>query len=306
MIVVLAGGTGAAKFLSGLVQVVDREDIYVIGNTGDDAVFFGLHVSPDLDTICYTLAGEVNAATGWGMANETWHAMDSIERYGGETWFHLGDRDLGTHLYRTSRLREGAQLSLVTQEIADAWQIGVDLVPMSDSPVRTYLELLDGTEVAFQDYFVKLRHSVPVTAVTFRGASQAVPTDGILEAIAAADQIVVAPSNPIVSIGPILAIPDIREALEKVRDKVKAISPIVAGVALKGPADRLLRELGHEASVVGVAGLLADVSDTLVIDEQDGALAKSISRMGIKPLVTNTVMSTPELAKKLAAIVIDC
>lgn len=306
MIVVLAGGTGAAKFLSGLVQVVDRQDIYVIGNTGDDAVFFGLHVSPDLDTICYTLAGEVNAATGWGMANETWHAMDSIERYGGETWFHLGDRDLGTHLYRTSRLREGAKLSLVTQEIADAWQIGVDLVPMSDSPVRTYLELLDGTEVAFQDYFVKLRHSVPVTAVTFRGASQAVPSDGILEAIAAADQIVIAPSNPIVSIGPILAIPDIREALEKVRDKVKAISPIVAGVALKGPADRLLRELGHEASVVGVASLLAGVADTLVIDEQDGALSKSISVMDLKPIVTNTVMSTPELAKNLASIVIDC
>ncbi|MCL5047472.1 MAG: 2-phospho-L-lactate transferase [Firmicutes bacterium] len=306
MIVVLAGGTGAAKFLNGLVQVVDREDIYVIGNTGDDAVFFGLHVSPDLDTICYTLANEVNHGTGWGLSNETWNAMATVERYGGDTWFHLGDRDLGTHLYRTARLREGATLSLVTQEIAEAWRIGIDLVPMTDSPVRTYLELLDGTEVAFQDYFVKLRHSVPVTAVSFRGASKAVPTEGILEAIGEAEQILIAPSNPIVSIGPILAIQGIRELLEKNRDKVKAISPIVAGLALKGPADRLLRELGYESSVVGVAGLLADVADKLVIDEQDMALAKSISEMDIKPVVTNTIMSTPELAKNLASVVIDC
>ncbi len=306
MIVVLAGGTGAAKFLSGLIQVMKREDIYVVGNTGDDAVFFGLHVSPDLDTICYTLAGEVNSATGWGLKSETWHAMDTVARYGGDTWFHLGDRDLGTHLYRTARLREGALLSTVTEEIAEAWQIGVDLVPMSDAPVRTYLELLDGTEVAFQDYFVKLRHSVPVEAVTFRGASQATPTEGILEAFAAAERIILAPSNPIVSIGPILAIPAVRNALEKYRDKVRAVSPIVAGVALKGPADRLLRELGHEASVVGVAGLLADVTDTLVIDEQDAALAKSISGLDVRPVVTNTIMSTPELAKKLASVVIDC
>lgn len=299
MIVVLAGGIGAARLLAGLVKVIDPEELVVIGNTGDDDEFHGLHVSPDLDTITYTLTGEANPGTGWGLAGETWHAMEMLERYGGETWFHLGDRDIGTHLYRTARLSQGATLSEVTAEIAQALGLSLVLAPMSNDPVRTRIELLDGSEIGFQDYFVRLHHAVPISGVRFAGAEQSWPTPGVLAAIGEAEHIILAPSNPIVSIGPILAVPGISQALAAVRERVVAISPIVAGFALKGPADKMMRELGHESSVVGVAKMLTEVASTLVIDKADERLAAGVEATGMNCVVTDTVMSSAQVASAL-------
>lgn len=304
MITVLAGGVGAARLLAGLVEVVDPSDVTIVANTGDDARFHGLHVSPDLDTICYTLAGEVNPATGWGLVGESWQAMASLDRYGGETWFQLGDRDLGTHLYRTGRLLAGATLSEVTAEITRALGLAVRLLPMSDDPVRTRLELLEGGEVDFQDYFVRLHHDVPVRSVRFDGADSARPAAFVLEALEEAAMVVVAPSNPIVSIGPILAVPGIGPLLAARRERVVAISPIVDGVALKGPADRLLRELGHESSVVGVARLLSAVAGTLVIDRSDERLAGAVEEAGMRCVVADTVMRTRAVAAALGELAI--
>ncbi len=302
MIAVLAGGVGAARLLTGLVEVVAPAQVTVVANTGDDAVFHGLHVSPDIDTIAYTLAGESNPGTGWGLAEESWQAMAMLDRLGGPTWFQLGDRDLGTHLYRTGRLLFGATLTEVTEEIADALDIGVRLLPMSDDPVRTRLELLDGSEVDFQDYFVRLRHAVPVRGVRFAGASLARPGPEVLEVLASADAVLLAPSNPVVSIGPILSVPGVAGVLGARRESVVAISPIVAGAALKGPADRLLRELGHESSVLGVAGLLADVAGTLVIDRADAALAAGVEALAMTCVVAETVMAGPGVAAELGRV----
>ncbi|MCU1493014.1 MAG: 2-phospho-L-lactate transferase [Acidimicrobiaceae bacterium] len=304
MIAVLAGGVGAARFLVGLVGVVEPGEITAIVNTADDTVLHGLHVSPDLDTVTYTLAGAVNPATGWGLVGESFAAMDALDRYGAPTWFRLGDRDLGTHLYRTGRLAAGAHLSDVVAEVAAAWGLGLRLLPMSDDRVRTRLELVEGGEVAFQEYFVHLRHSVPVRRVRFEGAESARPAPGVLEALAEAETIVVAPSNPIVSIGPILAVPGIAEMLESRRERVVAISPIVGGTALKGPAGRLLVELGGESSVVGVARHLQARIGTLVIDEADRGLAPEVEALGMRCLVTATVMGTPEVAADLARAVL--
>ena len=316
MIAALAGGVGAARLLGGLVQVVAPPDITVIVNTGDDTILHGLHVSPDLDTVTYSLAGVVNPETGWGQAGESWAAMEALERYGGETWFRLGDRDLATHLYRTQRLRDGASLSTITSEIAASWGIGPHLLPMSDDPVRTRVTLaeadgsLPGTrpqdrEVEFQDYFVRRRHAVEVQAVRFEGAEQARPAPGVLEAVETATTVVVCPSNPIVSIGPILAVPGIEDALARRRSDTVAVSPIVAGAALKGPADRLLTELGHEASVVGVARLYAPLASTLVVDEADAVLADRVEREGVRCVVAPTVMSSPEASAALAKVVMS-
>ena len=300
MIAALAGGVGAARFLAGLARVVEPETVVTVVNTGDDAVLHGLHVSPDLDTVTYTLAGAVNPATGWGLAGETWAAMAALGRYPSSlAWFNLGDRDLATHLYRTQRLREGATLSEVTGEIAAAWDVAVRVVPMSDDRVETRLSLDDG-EVGFQDYFVRLRHAVPVSAVRFAGVESARPAPGVLEALAGAERVVICPSNPIVSIGPVLAVPGVADGLAARRDAVVAVSPIVAGAALKGPADRLLRELGHEASVVGVARLYAGVAGTLVVDEADAALAGAVEAEGMRCAVTRTIMHGPAEAAALA------
>jgi LPPG:FO 2-phospho-L-lactate transferase len=276
----------------------------VVVNTGDDTVLHGLHVSPDLDTVTYSLAGVVNPETGWGLAGETWAAMDALERYGGETWFRLGDRDLATHLYRTQRLRDGASLSQITSEVAASWDVGPRLLPMSDDAVRTRVTLADGAEVEFQDYFVRRRHEVEVQAVRFEGAESAGPAPGVLEAIETAATLIVCPSNPIVSIGPILAVPGVEEAIARRRADTVAVSPIVAGAALKGPADRLLRELGHEASVVGVARLYARLASTLVVDEADAALADRVEAEGLRCVVTPSVMSSPEAAAALAKVVL--
>ena len=305
MITAIAGGVGAARLLRGLVRVVPPGDITAVVNTGDDTEMHGLHVSPDLDTVTYTLAGLNDDERGWGLAGETWAAMDALERLGGEAWFRLGDRDLATHLYRTDRLRQGAPLSTVTAEITAALGVGVRLLPMSDDPVRTYLTLSDGPEVPFQDYFVRHRHAVAVTSVRLAGAEQARPGPGVLDAIGQAEVVVVCPSNPIVSVGPVLAVPGVLEALTARRHDVVAVSPIVAGAALKGPADRLLVELGHEATVVGVARLYAPFAATLVVDSADAALAGEVEASGVHCVVAPTVMHTPADAAALATRLLD-
>ena len=317
MLAVLAGGVGAARLLQGLVQVVPPADVTAVVNTGDDVVLHGLHVSPDLDTVTYTLAGAVERAAGWGLAGESWTTMTALERYrpvappgsaAGLTWFRLGDRDLATHLYRTQRLAEGAPLTQVTAEIAAAWGLRLRVVPMTDDPVETRVTLAGppdaGVEIGFQEYFVERRHQVAVRAIRFAGAEQARPAPGVLEALDTASRIVVAPSNPLVSIGPILAVPGVEEAVAKRRDSVVAVSPLIAGAALKGPADRLLAEMGHEASVAGVARLYAPLVGTLVIDEADRALAGAVEDEGVACVVAPTVMHGPAEAAALAEVVL--
>ncbi|MGH9246399.1 MAG: 2-phospho-L-lactate transferase [Acidimicrobiales bacterium] len=305
LVTVLAGGVGAARFLTGLVQVHPPERICAVVNTADDFVLHGLHVSPDLDTVTYTLAGAVNPDTGWGLAGETWQAMDGLGRYGGPTWFRLGDRDLGTHLYRTGRLAAGADLATITGEIAGGWDIGVRLLPVTNDRLETRVTVEDEGEIGFQEYFVERRHQIPVTAVRFDGADAARPAPGVVDAIADAGVVVVAPSNPMVSIGPVLAVPGVRQAVTARRDAVVAVSPIIAGSALKGPADRLLRELGHEASVVGIARLYTELVGTLVIDDADADLAAAVEAEGVRCVVAATIMSGPAAAADLARSVLE-
>ena len=305
MITALAGGVGAARLLRGMVEIMAPADITAVVNVGDDTDLHGLHISPDLDTVLYTLAGAINPETGWGLAGETWRVMESLERLGGVTWFSLGDQDLATHCYRTQRLAEGATLSTVTAELADRFGVGVHLLPVTDDPLRTRLLLAGGDEVAFQEYFVKLRHGVAVREVRFAGAGNARPGPGVLEAIAAADTVVVCPSNPVVSIDPVVAVPGVAGALAARREQVVAVSPIVAGAALKGPADRLLVEMGFESSVVGVARWYAPWVSTLVIDEADAALAPSVEAEGVRCVVAPTIMSDVLRAAALAQVVLD-
>jgi len=290
--------------LRGIVAVVDPRDVTAIVNTADDTVLHGLHISPDLDTITYTLAGAVNAETGWGLAGETWHAMDALDRYRGETWFRLGDRDLATHLHRTQRLAQGATLSTVTAEITAAWGLHLRVVPMTDDRVETRITVPSLGEIGFQEYFVGQRHSVPVASVRLAGVEDAKPAPGVLDALAEAERIVICPSNPIVSIGPILAVPGIRDALVARRHDTVAVSPIIAGAALKGPADRMLAELGHESSVVGVARLYAEIAATLVVDEADEGLRAAVESLGVDCIVAPTVMHGLAEATALARIVI--
>ncbi|MCU1496866.1 MAG: 2-phospho-L-lactate transferase [Acidimicrobiales bacterium] len=312
-IVVVSGGVGAARMLAGIVSVVDPSVVAALVNVADDLELHGLRISPDLDTITYTLAGEINPETGWGLEGESWQAMDTVRRYGGVSWFGLGDRDLGTHLYRTQRFSEGATLSEITAEIAAAWDIGVRLHPVTDDRLRTMVTLAGegegggedaGREVTFQEYFVQRQHAVPVRSVRFDGAADARPAPGVLDLLAAASRIVIAPSNPIVSIDPVLAVPGVRQAIEARREDVVAVSPIIAGRALKGPADRLLHELGHEATVLGIARFYAPLAGTLVIDEADAGLAPLVEDEGLRAVVANSVMSTPEAAAALAETVL--
>ena len=312
VLVALCGGVGAARMLSGLVRVVPGDEITAIVNVGDDMVLHGLSISPDLDTVTYTLAGLDNRETGWGVAGESWVVMDELARIGGEDWFRLGDRDLATHLFRTGRLAAGEPLSAVTTALCDRRGIAVHMVPVTDDPLRTRVTLAArsalgpaGTEVCFQDYFVRLAHGVPVRGVRFDGADAARPAPGVLESLEHGAPIVVCPSNPVVSIGPLLAVPGVEDALRARRPDVVAVSPIVAGAALKGPADRMLRELGTEPSVVGVARRYASWVGTLVIDEADAAHAAAVEAEGMRCVVAPTVMSSPERASQLARVVID-
>ena len=302
MITAIAGGVGAARLLRGLVRVVEPSDLRVLVNTGDDTTFHGLHVSPDIDTVVYTTAGAIDPTRGWGLAGESWTTMEALGRYathGAVTWFNLGDRDLATHLWRTGRLREGASLTEVTAELAEAWGLGFRLLPMTDDPVATIVETANG-ELAFQEYFVRLQHSVAITGVRFDGIDTATAGPEVLSSLETADGILICPSNPVVSIGPVLAVHGVRAVLERRRDRVVAVSPIVAGSALKGPADRMLTELGHEASVVGVARLYAPFCSVLVIDEADADRVAEIEACGVRAVVTDTIMRTPEVAAALS------
>jgi LPPG:FO 2-phospho-L-lactate transferase len=312
VLVALCGGVGAARMLSGLVRVVPGDEITAIVNVGDDMVLHGLSISPDLDTVTYTLAGMDNRETGWGVAGESWAVMGELARLGGEDWFRLGDRDLATHLFRTGRLAAGEPLSAVTAALCERRGIAVRMLPVTDDPLRTRVTLADrsvlgpaGTEVGFQDYFVRLAHDVAVRGVRFEGADDARPAPGVMDALERAGTIVVCPSNPVVSIGPLLAVPGVEDALRARRPDVVAVSPIVAGTALKGPADRLLRELGTEPSVIGVARWYASWVGTLVIDEADAAHAVAVEAEGVRCLVAPTIMSSPERAADLAKVVLD-
>lgn len=296
---------GAARLLAGLVRVVPPTDLTAIVNVGDDVELHGLHISPDLDTVTYTVAGSIDPERGWGLAGETWAAMEALRRYPSATaWFNLGDQDLATHLFRTDRLRAGAPLSQVTGEIAEAWALGLRLLPATDDRLRTRLTIEDGTEIGFQEYFVQRQHSVPVIAVRFDGADAAQPAPGVLEALAAATRVVIAPSNPLVSIAPVLAVPGLRDAVVARRADTVAVSPIIAGAALKGPADRLLRELGHESTVVGVARLYAPLAATLVVDEADADQIDAVEAEGIRCVVAPTIMRDATAAAALGAVVL--
>jgi LPPG:FO 2-phospho-L-lactate transferase len=309
MICVLAGGVGAARFLRGLLAAVPPDDVTAVVNTGDDTELHGLSISPDLDTITYTLADAIDPDRGWGLAGETWRAMESLARYAAvrpdgssaaATWFNLGDRDLATHFYRTARLDEGATLTEVTGEIARAWGLRLTVLPMTDDRFRTMVTLADtGEEVPFQHYFVRLRHSVPVSGVRFVHDGAA-PSGATRSALRDADVVVIAPSNPLVSIGPIRAMATVDETLAARRDRVVAVSPIVGGAALKGPADRMLGELDMEASVVGIARLYAPIASVLVIDPVDAHLVGEVEATGMRCLVAPSVMSTPDIARELA------
>jgi LPPG:FO 2-phospho-L-lactate transferase len=309
VLVSLAGGVGAARFLAGLVRVVAPADLVVVGNTGDDDEFHGLSVCPDLDSVTYTLAGASNQQLGWGLEGETFACLDALDRYGADTWFRLGDRDLATHLYRTERRRAGAPLSTVTAEIVAAWGLELRLLPMSDEAVRTRITVREPDdetrELRMQEWFVRERAQPPVVAVRYEGADTARPAPGVLEAIAAAEAIVLCPSNPVISIAPILAVPGIREAIVARRDRVVGISPIVGDAPVRGPADRLMAPLGIDVSCVGVAHAYAPFCSTLVIDALDEARAAEVEAAGVRAVVTDTMMHTPDIAAALARTALD-
>jgi LPPG:FO 2-phospho-L-lactate transferase len=304
MITALAGGVGAARFLAGLVRVVPADEVSAIVNTGDDEEILGLHVSPDLDSVMYTLAGASDPEQGWGRAGESFRTLDELGRLGEPTWFRLGDLDLATHLARTRRLRAGATLSDVTAELSRAWGLGTRLLPMSDDAVRTRLTVRtpDGTttELAMQEWFVRERCEPPVTAVRFAGADVARAAPGVLAAIDEADVICICPSNPVISIGPILAVPGVRERLVARREHAVAVSPIIAGRTVKGPADQLMAALGIEVSAAGVAAEYAPFCATIVIDAADAELVPRIEALGVRAVVTDTLMRSPEIAATLA------
>ena len=303
-VTVLAGGVGGARFLAGLVQVVSPERITVVGNVGDDFEILGLHVSPDLDTVLYTLAGVVNEETGWGRRDESANALAAVRELGGEHWFFLGDRDIGLHLVRTERLRGGEPLSVITADLCGRLGVRVRLLPASDDPVRTIVST-DAGEMAFQTYFVRHRHAPEVLAVRFAGAEDARPAPGVHEALAEADLVVVAPSNPFLSIGPILAVPGLAEALRARRGPTVAVSPVVGGRALKGPADRLLRAFVGEASPAAVAAHYAGLITHLLIDVRDATFVDAIEARGIRAAAADTVMVGPPERARVARAALE-
>jgi LPPG:FO 2-phospho-L-lactate transferase len=299
MIVVLAGGVGAARFLQGLVQIVPQNEITVIGNTGDDREFYGLHVSPDLDIVTYTLAGVVDETHGWGIRNDTYNTMGQLTQYGNDDWFMLGDRDLATHIHRTNLLWQGKTLSEVTDDLRKQFSLGIRLLPMTDQPVATHIVTPAG-QLHFQEYMVKRRCVDVVQGVLFVGVQEARPAPGVLDALKEADAILLAPSNPIVSIGTILAVPGIHDALHETSSMIVAVSPIIGGTPIKGPADKLMSGLGMEVSAVGVARCYRDFLDVMIIDKQDAHLVSEIEDLGIPTIATNTIMRDEESKAALA------
>lgn len=304
MIVALAGGVGAARFLEGLTRVIPQRQITVIGNVGDDIEIYGLHVSPDLDIVTYTLARLVDRNKGWGFRGDTFECQTLLRKYGYDTWFNIGDRDLATHIYRTEQLREGKRLSEVTQDMVRRFGLRLKLLPASDDRFQTYVVTREG-RMHFEEYMVRCQTRPDVHGVTFLGAKAAGPAKDVLKAIAKAKGIIVCPSNPIVSIGAILAVPRIRSALRRTKAKVIGISPIVGGKTVKGPADKLMRAVGVEATALGVAELYSDFLDALIVDHIDRDLVTEIESLGVKAVVTNTLMRTTADKVRLARIAVD-
>jgi len=288
-ITVLAGGVGGAKLVDGLARIVDPADLTVIVNTGDDFIHLGLQICPDLDTVCYTLAGIANPDTGWGRKDESWAVISQIERLGGPTWFRLGDQDLATHLERTRWLQTGQTLSEITRSFCEAWGVSVQVLPMSDRPVSTWVETEELGWLPFQEYFVRQRCAPRVKNFNFREVSQVEPAPGVLAALREADLVVIAPSNPWVSIGPILSIPGVLNELRKRQDCI-AVSPLIGGKAIKGPAAKMYTEMGLEPNNLTVAQHYRTFAKVLVIDEEDRGETESIEETGVIPFVTKTYM----------------
>jgi len=300
MITALGGGVGAAKFLKGLSQILRNESLTVVVNTGDDIQISGLKISPDVDTIIYWLSGVVDREKGWGIRGDSFHCLEALSRFGIETWFNIGDRDLATHVYRTHLRSSGLSPSEIASRIAKAFRINdIKILPMTDDDVETWI-ITDEGEMHFQEYLIKRRMNPKVKEISIKGIERAKPTLGVIEAIEESRGIIICPSNPIISIGPILAVQGIREALQRTHAKVVAISPLVGGAPLKGPADRLMRGLGLEVSSTQVAKLYRDFLDEIVIDEKDAFESDRIRSTGIKPVVADTIMSNDEKAQRLA------
>lgn len=298
-VAVLSGGGGGARFLRGVVAAVDPADVTAIVNVGDDLEVLGLSVSPDLDSVLYALAGLADEERGWGRADETWNALSTVESLGGEAWFRLGDRDLGLHVVRTQALRNGESLSAVTARLAAALELETSVIPATDESLRTWLDTPNGS-FDFQQWFVARSHRDPVDRVRYQGASDARPAPGVLEALHEAELILIAPSNPFVSIGPILAVERIRAALERRRVPCVAVSPLIGGKAVKGPAATMLERLEGGVSAAHVAQCYPGLIDALVLDEADAAEADGVAELGIRPLVTKTLMRDAAARRALA------
>ena len=296
---VFAGGVGASRFLQGLVQVVPQPDVTVISNTGDDVEMFGLHVSPDTDIVIYALAGAVNPETGWGLTGDSFAVIDQLERFGYERWFNLGDKDLAMAVHRTRLIHEGLPMHEIVAGLAKSWGLNCTILPMTNERIETRITGPAG-ELPFQDYMVRLRTEVDVHGIRFAGADTAKPAPGVIEAIRDAETVILAPSNPLVSIGPILAVPGVREALAGSNARRAAISPIIAGQVVKGPAAKMMTTLGHEVSALGVARIYAGLIDLMVIDDLDSALAPAIEALGMRCFVTDTMMTSTERKAELA------
>jgi LPPG:FO 2-phospho-L-lactate transferase len=295
---------GAARFLRGLRSLLEPDALNVIVNTGDDESFFGLHVSPDVDTILYTLAGLSPLAQGWGIAGDSFRCLQALGRFYPETWFQLGDLDLATHIYRTDSLRRGQSLSQVTAQLARQLHVRQRVLPMTDDPVRTFVDVAGQGPLPFQRYLVRRRGRGRVRRIEARGVERARPAPGVLRSLRQAGAILLPPSNPFVSIGPILALPGVRALLQRRRARVAAVSPMVGGAPVKGPLHRMLRGLGHEVSPVAVAALYQDIASLFVLDKRDARLAPRIAALGMQPLVTDTLMTTPGRARHLAQAVL--
>jgi LPPG:FO 2-phospho-L-lactate transferase len=304
-IVALAGGVGAARFLRGLVEIVAPEDVAVIVNTGDDREFYGVPVCPDLDIVTYTLADRVDREKGYGLAGDTFEMVDALGALGHETWFRLGDRDMATALHRGLRLREGDGLSLITDEVRRAYGVKSRIVPMSEDPCPTFVELTGGRHVHFEEYLARDGAPDEVTGVDLTAAEGATPAPGVVDLLVGAETILICPSNPVVSIGPILAVTGIRDAVAASRAPVVAVSPIVGGKPVKGPADSLLRGIGAEVSARGVAALYADWIGGFVIDDRDAKESSDVEALGLRCVVTDTIMRDAEASARVARVALD-
>ena len=302
--VVIAGGVGGGRFARAVVESVPPADVTVIGNVGDDLEVLGVHVSPDLDSVLYALSGLNDEERGWGRADETWNALGTVGALGGETWFRLGDRDIGLHLVRTQALRTGRPLSEVTVELTRALGVETAILPATDAVLRTWIDTEAGT-FSLEEWFVARGHRDEVDAVRFEGAEEARPAPGVLEAIASAELLLLAPSNPFVSIAPILAVAEIRAALERRRVPAVAVSPLIGGRAMKGPADRMLARLAGGTSPAHVAGCYRGVVDTLVIDAADEDGADAVAELGVRPVVTRTLMRDEDARRRLMESVLE-